>query len=158
MPEIQTLTEKQKLIYENISNIYTVMPFNKHLGITVLDLTENSAKISINMADELIGNMAQGILHGGVTSSILDVVGGIAVTSAILNSFESDDINEMFKRISKLGTINMQVDFLKPGWGEVFTATSELVRLGNRVAVTRMEVRNQDDVLIAMATASYSVA
>ena len=158
MTQTQTLTEKQKLIYDNIRNIYTVMPFNKHLGITVLDLTENSAKISINMADELIGNMAQGILHGGVTSSILDVVGGIAVTSAILNKLDSDDVNDMFKRIATLGTINMQVDFLKPGWGEVFIATSELVRLGNRVAVTRMEVRNQDDVLIAMATASYSVA
>ena len=155
---MQTLTDRQKLIYDNIRNIYTVMPFNKHLGMTVLDVTEDSAKISINMADELIGNMAQGILHGGVTSSILDVVGGIAVTSAMLNKLESDDIHDMFKRIAKLGTIDMRVDFLKPGWGETFIASSEIVRLGNRVAVTRMEVHNQDDVLIAMATASYSVA
>ncbi len=153
-----TLTDKQKLIYDNIRRIYTVMPFNKHLGIKVLEVTEDSAKISINMADELVGNMAQGILHGGVTSSILDVVGGIAVTSAILNNLESDDVNDMFKRIAKLGTIDMRVDFLKPGWGETFIASSELVRLGNRVAVTRMQVHNQDDVLIAMATASYSVA
>ena len=155
---MQTLTDKQKLIYDNIRNIYTVMPFNKHLGITVLDITEDSAKISINMADELVGNMAHGILHGGVTSSILDVVGGIAVTSGMLNNLDSDDINEMLKRISKLGTIDMRVDFLKPGWGETFVASSELVRLGKRVAVTRMQVHNQDDVLIAMATASYSVA
>ncbi len=152
------LTDKQKLIYDNIRRIYTVMPFNKHLGITVLEVTEDSAKISINMADELVGNMAHGILHGGVTSSILDVVGGIAVTSGMLNNLDSDDINEMLKRISKLGTIDMRVDFLKPGWGETFIASSELVRLGKRVAVTRMEVHNQDDVLIAMATASYSVA
>ena len=155
---MQTLTDKQKLIYDNIRNIYTVMPFNKHLGITVLDITEDSAKISINMVDELVGNMAHGILHGGVTSSILDVVGGIAVTSGMLNNLDSDDINDMFKRISKLGTIDMRVDFLKPGWGETFTASSELVRLGKRVAVTRMQVHNQDEVLIAMATASYSVA
>ena len=153
-----TLTDKQKLIYDNIRRIYTVMPFNKHLGIKVLEVTEDSAKISINMADELVGNMAHGILHGGVTSSILDVVGGIAVTSGMLNNLDSDDINEMLKRISKLGTIDMRVDFLKPGWGETFIASSELVRLGKRVAVTRMEVHNQDDVLIAMATASYSVA
>lgn len=152
------LTDKQKLIYDNIRRIYTVMPFNKHLGIKVLEVTEDSAKISINMADELVGNMAHGILHGGVTSSILDVVGGIAVTSGMLNNLDSDDINEMLKRISKLGTIDMRVDFLKPGWGETFIASSELVRLGKRVAVTRMEVHNQDDVLIAMATASYSVA
>lgn len=152
------LTEKQKTIYENIRNIYTVMPFNKHLGITVLEISEATAKISIDMADELVGNMAQGILHGGVTSSVLDVVGGIAVTSAVLNKLDSDDINDMFKRIAKLGTVDMRVDFLKPGWGERFIASSEIVRLGKRVAVTRMEVRNEKDDLIAMATASYSVA
>ncbi len=151
------LTQKQKLIYENIRHIYNVLPFNKHVGITVLDVTEKSAQITVDMADELVGNMAQGILHGGVTSSLLDVVGGIAVTSAVLNAFESDDLNEMLLRISKLGTIDMRVDFLKPGWGERFIASSELVRLGKRVAVTRMEVRNEKDDLIAIGTASYSV-
>lgn len=155
---MQPNSKKQEIIYENIHNIYTMLPFNKHLGITVLDVTENSAQISVDMANELVGNMAQGILHGGVTSSMLDVVGGIAVTSAVLHKLDSDDVNEMYKRIAKLGTIDMRVDFLKPGWGERFVASSELVRLGNRVAVTRMEVSNEKDDLIAMATASYSVA
>ena len=54
-------------------------------------------------------------------------------------------------------TIDLRVDYLRPGRGERFTATSTLLRAGNKVAVARVELHNEAQVYIASATATYMV-
>ena len=56
-----------------------------------------------------------------------------------------------------MGTIDMRVDYLRPGRGERFTATSSLLRAGNKVAVARVELHNQQRDYIATATATYLI-
>ena len=43
------------------------------------------------------------------------------------------------------------------GRGERFTATSSLLRAGNKVAVARVELHNEEQLYIASATATYMV-
>lgn len=43
------------------------------------------------------------------------------------------------------------------GQGERFTATSSLLRAGNKVAVARVELHNEEQLYIASATATYMV-
>ena len=43
------------------------------------------------------------------------------------------------------------------GGGERFTATSSLLRAGNKVAVARVELHNEEQLYIASATATYMV-
>jgi acyl-coenzyme A thioesterase PaaI-like protein len=62
---------------------------------------------------------------------------------------------ELRQRLSRMGTIDLRVDYL-PGRGEHFTATSSLLRAGNKAAVARVE-HNEDQVYIASATATYMV-
>jgi len=50
----------------------------------------------------------------------------------------------------------MRVDFLRPGLGVEFVATGTVLRVGRKVAVTRMELHNDEDSLIAVATGAYS--
>jgi uncharacterized protein (TIGR00369 family) len=54
-----------------------------------------------------------------------------------------------------MGTIDMRVDYLRPGRGERFIATSRLLRAGNKVSVARVELHNDQGVYIATATATY---
>ena len=42
-------------------------------------------------------------------------------------------------RFSRLGTIDLRVDYLRPGIGSEFILRAEVLRLGSRVANTRME-------------------
>jgi uncharacterized protein (TIGR00369 family) len=56
-----------------------------------------------------------------------------------------------------IGTIDMRVDYLRPGRGKHFIATGRVVRLGNRIAVTHMELHNDGGELIATAGAAYVV-
>jgi uncharacterized protein (TIGR00369 family) len=57
-----------------------------------------------------------------------------------------------------MGTIDLLVDYLRPGLGKHFLATGYILRIGNRVAVTRMELHNEEERLIAVGTGAYQVA
>ena len=50
------------------------------------------------------------------------------------------------------------VDYLRPGLGKWFVARGTILRTGNKVAVTRMELHNDTDELIAIGTGAYTVA
>jgi len=64
----------------------------------------------------------------------------------------------MAERFAKIGTIDLRVDYLRPGLGEHFIATGYVLRSGSKVAVTRMEMHNAAGQLIAVGTGAYVVA
>ena len=54
---------------------------------SILELQKDgTAKLSFQMRDDLVGNFLRGILHGGVISSSLDVVGGLVAFVAFLDA------------------------------------------------------------------------
>jgi acyl-coenzyme A thioesterase PaaI-like protein len=46
---------------------------------------------------------------------------------------------------------------LRPGRGKHFVSTAKVVRLGNRIAVTHMELANDEGELISTGAAAYVV-
>jgi uncharacterized protein (TIGR00369 family) len=62
------------------------------------------------------------------------------------------------ERSSRISTIDLRVDFLRPGLGKRFIATANTLRAGNKVVVTRIELHNDQNDLIAVGTGSYLVA
>jgi len=133
------------------------MPFNRYLGITVAEIGFDSLTIRLDMKPELIGNFSQKILHGGAISSVIDLTGGMMAQLHSLKLKNRRKIRDIFKNFMKMSTINMRVDYLRPGSGDHFLCTANVVMFGNKVAVTRMEMRSDDGTLIAIGTASYLV-
>jgi len=113
--------------------------------------------LKIEMREELIGNSAKGILHGGVISSLLDATGGISAVTGILKNMVGRPLEEIEKRLLKVGTIDLRVDYLRPGRGKYYLATSSMMRTGQKVAVTRMQLHNDEELLIAVGTGTYIV-
>jgi uncharacterized protein (TIGR00369 family) len=105
------------------------------------------------MRPELIGNTRRGILHGGVISAVLDVTAGFALMLALGKHTAPGEKLEF----PNIGTIDLRVDYLRPGRGKHFIATGRVVRLGKRIAVTHMELVNDDGELIATGGAAYVV-
>ena len=134
------------------------IPFNKVLGLEVASLSYQRVKVQFLMGDELIGNYIRGTLHGGVISSVIDVTGGLAAFMGIQQKIADQDLDSKLERFSRLGTIDLRVDYLRPGIGERFISTGYALRTGNKVAVTRIELKNNLDDLIAVGTGSYIVA
>ena len=133
------------------------MPFDKLLGIQIPVLTPTDIQVRIDMREELIGNFVREILHGGVISAVLDLTGGLIASVDLLKHLESEDPEEIKKRMTRLGTIDLRIDYLRAGKGQFFTATGSVLRRGNKVAVIRTELTNDKKILIAAGTGTYLV-
>ena len=133
------------------------IPFNKLIGMKIETLDLDKIGIRFEMSPELVGNFTRGNLHGGVISSVLDVTGGMVAWTGIMKKMEGQSFDEISERFNKIGTINIRVDYLRPGLGEYFIATGSTLRTGNKVSVTRMELHNDKGILIAVGTGTYVV-
>jgi hypothetical protein len=61
-----------------------MIPFNRVLGLKIDSLDPKMPRLRFDMRPELVGNPVRQILHGGVISATLDVVGGLAIALASL--------------------------------------------------------------------------
>ncbi len=135
-----------------------MIPFHQLIGMEIREFTPAGVEVYIEMKPELIGNPAHQILHGGVTSAMLYAAGGLMAMASVINTLaESEDADVLQKRLQNVATIDIRVDYLRPGRGNWFVVTAEVVRQGNKVAVTRMNMHNDEGKQIAQGTATYMV-
>ncbi|MDH3247337.1 MAG: thioesterase family protein [Acidimicrobiia bacterium] len=144
-----------ELALELVKPISDGIPFNRVIGVTLESMSPTGARMEVAHRDELTNNPASGILHGGVVSSILDVVGGLSALSALVFDRELDTLEAILEVFVRFGTVDLRVDYLRPGLGERFTASSTVMRSGRRLAVTRMEFSNEQGTLLATGTGTY---
>jgi uncharacterized protein (TIGR00369 family) len=140
-----------------IRKAYERSPFNRFLGFRLDHVNAGKGQISFVAKPELIGNFHQGILHGGVISAVIDTAGGLAACASALAGIKDLQPEEASRRMARMGTIDMRVDYLRPGKGTEFRCVGTVMRTGRKLAVTRMELFDQEDNLIAVGTAAYLV-
>jgi acyl-coenzyme A thioesterase PaaI-like protein len=132
--------------------------FNRVLGLKVDELRPQQVVGSLEMRPELVGHYTFNRLHGGVISASLDAMGGLAVMAAIGARHMEEPPLQRLHRFGKLGTIDLRVDYLRPAIGERFSLRAEVLRLGSRVASTRMEFLGAEGKLLSSAAAAYMIA
>jgi uncharacterized protein (TIGR00369 family) len=93
------------------------------LGIRVVEIDKGHVRMEIAFREELIGDPVRRAVHGGVISALADTAGGCAVWSAL---------DEETARVS---TIDIRIDYLRPGRPETLVAEANVVRAGRRVGV-----------------------
>lgn len=121
--------------------------FNKVIGMKLIEAGGGKSRLEFAFKEELVGNFMLRILHGGVICSALDVAGGLAVQAG----YKEDD------PFYAMGTVDLRVDFLRPGKGERFVATGQVMRPGRILCATRMELVNETGELLAIGQAVYRV-
>ena len=132
--------------------------FNQVLGLKVSSVTPTQVRARIDMKPELVGSYSHNRIHGGVISAGLDAMGGLAVMAAIGARHMDETPAQRLHRFGKLGTIDLRVDYLRPGIGDYFELRAEVMRLGSRVASTRMEFLGADGKLLSTGAAAYIVS
>ncbi|HEX8988508.1 MAG TPA: thioesterase family protein [Rhodocyclaceae bacterium] len=134
------------------------IPFNRVLGIEVLSLENDRPEVRFAMRPELVGNFSRGMLHGGVISSVHDLTGGLVAFLGMQQKLRDRPLEERIERFARVGTIDLRVDYLRPGIGEWFVCKGAPLRTGNKVAVAHMELFNDGGELISVATGAYAVS
>ena len=132
--------------------------FNQVLGLKITSLTPALVTARIDMRPELVGHFSFNRIHGGVISAGLDAMGGLAAMAAIGARHMDESPLQRLHRFSKLGTIDLRIDYLRPGISEYFELRAEVLRLGSRVASTRMEFRAADGKLLSTGAGAYIVS
>src|SRR5262245_28860341 len=107
------------------------IPFNRLLGLELTALSDGFARMELPFRPEFIGDPFRPALHGGVISTICDTCGGAAAFSVIALG-------------DRVSTVDLRVDYLRPGRGERLVAEGRVVRAGNRVCVVNLTVFHPD--------------
>ena len=134
------------------------IPFNAVLGLRIDSLAGEGVTGHLTMRPDLIGHYAHQRLHGGVISATLDAMAGLAVMAAIGARHMDETPAERLRRFGKLGTIDLRIDYLRPAIGPRFVLRAEVLRLGSRVATTRMEFADAEGKLLSSGSAAYIVS
>jgi len=120
--------------------------FNKFLGIKLLELKRGYALMELPFREDFIGDPFRPALHGGVITSLVDTCGGAAVWSAA-------------DAMDRVSTVDLRIDYLRPGPLEDLRCEATVLRIGNRVGVTEMKVYAKTDPerIIASGKAVYNI-
>ena len=152
-------SKNDKPFVDAMNKIFSeIIPFHKLLGIKVDSITDEQVKLSVQMRKDLMGHARRGMLHGGVISTLIDVAGGLAACMSVHQQSPEESLDVRLAKCTKVTTIDFRVDFLRPGTGKKFVATGYVLRSGKKIAVTRIELHNEEHQLIAVGTGSYTVA
>ena len=164
MPKTNTASTNIPVTFEpefiaGLTHIFQeAIVFNTVLGLKIDSITPERVTAHIAMRPELVGHYSFNRIHGGVISAGLDAMGGLAVMAAIGARHMDEAPAQRLHRFGKLGTIDLRIDYLRPGIGERFELHAEVMRLGSRVASTRMEFLGADGKLLSTGAGAYIVS
>jgi acyl-CoA thioesterase len=115
--------------------------FAKLIGMRLVDMKPSEATIEIEMRDDL--RQPHGLLHGGVTATLIDTAMAFAVISVLT-------------REEKASTVDLNVYYLRPHTEGKISCTAKIVKAGKRLLTVSAEVINEQGKLIATALSTYT--
>ena len=126
---------------EYAANVLHSLPFAKLIGMRLVDLRLDEAVLAMNMRDDL--RQPSGVLHGGVTATLIDTAMAFAVRTRLAKE-------------EATATIDLTVHYLRPHVEGVVTCTAKVVRAGKRIFTVTADVENQEGKLIATGISTYT--
>ncbi len=132
------ITDEQRAFAENALHS---LPFAKLIGMRLVDLRPDEAVISIEMRNDL--RQPSGVLHGGVTATLIDT----AMAFAVRTRLPVDEAT---------ATIDLTVHYLRPHVTGTLTCTAKVVRAGKRIFTVSADVTGVEGKLIATGLSTYT--
>ena len=131
--------------------------FQRLMGVRIVSFDPDRPRMRFDMKPELIGHPVRKVLHGGVIASALDSIAGFAVLLAMMKKHQDEPQEAQLARFLKIGTIDLRIDFIRPGKGVHFIASANVMRAGGKIANVRMELENDAGEAIAAGAAAFIV-
>jgi uncharacterized protein (TIGR00369 family) len=134
-----------KEFYFHIFN--EIIPFHKHIGLTLDEIDSGYAKARIKFRPELVGDVRIKAIHGGVISAAMDALGGLAGITT-LNSIDE-----------KIVTVDMRVDYIRSARNTDLIIEARIVRSGSKIITTNMQAfAAEKNILVAEGRGVYHVS
>lgn len=135
-----------ELMQENIEAITAMVPWMHRLGCRVTKLEKGHVWAIQPHKKQLIGDPDTGVIHGGVITSILDNLCGIASGSKL-------------EKPRFLATLDLRIDYMRPAdAGRDIIAEAECYHMTRSIAFTRAWAYHESrDKVIATAAGAFAI-
>jgi uncharacterized protein (TIGR00369 family) len=108
------------------------VPLMRELDFTVVEFERGYATFRMAYQERLIGDPETGVLGGGVITTLIDSVCGMAVQTAL-------------REPVTIATLDLRIDYLRPSTpGSPLHARAECYKVARHVAFTRATAWNDD--------------
>ncbi len=77
------------------------IPYNRALGLEVVDAEPGEAAMRLPYREDLVGNPETGVLHGGIITGLMDATCGLSVFLKL-------------SEMRRIATLDLRIDYLKP--------------------------------------------
>lgn len=112
---------------ESLASVYPDVPFQKLLGIQVVEVSADKAVVRLPFRGELAGG--GNAFHGGAISSLLDLTGALAAWSG------HDPARGM-----KASTVTMTTNYVAAALGTDVVATAHAVKRGKELIFCEVKI------------------
>lgn len=129
---------------DRLLEVFETIPHCRELGLKVVEFEPGSGTIRLDYQERLVGNAEFGFVHGGVITTVLDTVAGLAAFSTV-------------KKGTSVATLDLRIDYLKPAMPEkpIF-GFAECYKTTRHVAFARGYAHHGDSTdLIANCAATF---
>jgi uncharacterized protein (TIGR00369 family) len=101
------------------------IPHNAWLGMRVIDFGRDFSVAELPFRDELVGDPARGVVHGGVVTALIDATCGSAVMTRLRGR-------------SRIATLDLRIDYMKPASpGEAIRCKATCYKVTTQVCFVR---------------------
>lgn len=116
-------------------------PYQRFLGLQLVRYEEGLVEICMPFRDEFLREDGSDWLHGGVLSALIDIAGDYAVYS---------------KTGGDVPTVDLRVDYLRAAKRGRLTAIARTVKVGRRVSVADVEIKDEQGQVVAVGRGVYA--
>jgi uncharacterized protein (TIGR00369 family) len=112
------------------------IPHCAALGVKVIEVRHSHVTLSLPYNPDLVGDPVNGVLHGGVVTSLIDSVAGMAVFAKLFATGH---------KLQAIATLDLRIDYLKPAAAQKeLYATAECYKLTRSIAFVRARAYHPD--------------
>jgi uncharacterized protein (TIGR00369 family) len=119
----------------------TQSPYHRFLGLQLVRCEDGLVEIRMPFREEFLREDGSDWLHGGIVSALIDIAGDYAVYT---------------RTGGDVPTVDLRIDYLRPAKRGSLTALGRAAKVGRRISVADVEVRDEQGQLIALGRGVYA--